>query len=248
MKYKALIFDLDGTAIEMSYDALPSKEVIEAVKKAKEKVIVSIATGRPISDCRHIIKILGIDKPCIVAGGTEIIDPKTEEVIWTKKIAKEDVKKIIEIGKTFSYKILLGEGIDNHYKRDSFILEEKKVIYIMNTDPVDAKRLSSEINNLKNVIAVEAGSWNEGKLDIHISNKYATKKHALIKWAEILKLEHQDIIAVGDRSNDLPLFEIAGFKIAVGNAVDELKAKADYIAPSVTENGLVDVINKFILK
>lgn len=39
-----------------------------------------------------------------------------------------------------------------------------------------------------------------------------------------------------------------GFKVAMGNAVDEVKAIADYIAPPVEEDGVADVIEKFILK
>lgn len=39
----------------------------------------------------------------------------------------------------------------------------------------------------------------------------------------------------------------SGLKVAMGNAVDDLKAIADYIAPSVNEDGIVDVIEKFIL-
>ena len=38
-----------------------------------------------------------------------------------------------------------------------------------------------------------------------------------------------------------------GLKVAMGNAVDDLKAIADYIAPTVDEDGVADVINKFIL-
>lgn len=47
--------------------------------------------------------------------------------------------------------------------------------------------------------------------------------------------------------NDLPLFEASGFKVAMGNACPELKAVADYIAPSVTEDGLAHVVDRYIL-
>lgn len=54
-------------------------------------------------------------------------------------------------------------------------------------------------------------------------------------------------MAVGDGYNDYPLLMAAGFKVAMGNAVPEVKAIADYIAPSVDEDGAADVIEKFIL-
>jgi hydroxymethylpyrimidine pyrophosphatase-like HAD family hydrolase len=55
------------------------------------------------------------------------------------------------------------------------------------------------------------------------------------------------MIGVGDGHNDLPLFEACGFRVAMGNADEELKKLADYIAPSVEDDGIVDVIEKFIL-
>ena len=38
-----------------------------------------------------------------------------------------------------------------------------------------------------------------------------------------------------------------GLKVAMGNAIPELKEIADYVAPSVDDDGVADVIEKFIL-
>ncbi|HXS15232.1 MAG TPA: HAD hydrolase family protein, partial [Candidatus Saccharimonadales bacterium] len=57
----------------------------------------------------------------------------------------------------------------------------------------------------------------------------------------------EEIIGIGDGHNDFPLLMACGLKVAMGNAVDDLKAIADYIAPSVDEDGVADVIEKFIL-
>jgi hydroxymethylpyrimidine pyrophosphatase-like HAD family hydrolase len=40
----------------------------------------------------------------------------------------------------------------------------------------------------------------------------------------------------------------SGLKVAMGNAIKDLKAIADYIAPSVEEDGVADVIEKFVLQ
>jgi hydroxymethylpyrimidine pyrophosphatase-like HAD family hydrolase len=53
MEIKAIIFDLDGTAIPNKKDGMPSKRLIETVAKAQKKVRVSVATGRPLS--MHVI-------------------------------------------------------------------------------------------------------------------------------------------------------------------------------------------------
>lgn len=73
----------------------------------------------------------------------------------------------------------------------------------------------------------------------------------MIAWytlsKQLLQLNKSEIIGVGDRDNDLPLFDSVGFKIGVGNATQTLKNAADYIAPSAKDDGLAHVIEKFIL-
>jgi len=62
-----------------------------------------------------------------------------------------------------------------------------------------------------------------------------------------LKISREEIIGIGDHYNDFPLLMACGLKVAMGNAVDDLKAIADYIAPSVEKDGVADVIDRFVL-
>lgn len=63
----------------------------------------------------------------------------------------------------------------------------------------------------------------------------------------MIDIKKDEIIGVGDGYNDLALFEAVGLKVAMGNGVEELKAKADYITKHVDKDGLADVIEKFVL-
>ena len=54
------------------------------------------------------------------------------------------------------------------------------------------------------------------------------------------------MVCCGDGFNDLPMIEYAGFGVAMANAPEQLKEKADYVTPSCDEDGLVDVITRFI--
>lgn len=68
------------------------------------------------------------------------------------------------------------------------------------------------------------------------------------KWSAVLKLaaewdiSEQEICAVGDDVNDIPMIRAAGLGIAMGNALPEVKAAADRIAPTHDEDGLVSVV------
>ena len=54
-----------------------------------------------------------------------------------------------------------------------------------------------------------------------------------------------ETVAIGDNLNDLSMIVAAGTGVAVGNAVDELKAAADFISLSNDEGAVAQVINKF---
>jgi len=68
------------------------------------------------------------------------------------------------------------------------------------------------------------------------------------KWSAVQHLAHDwgiaddEICAVGDDVNDVPMIRGAGLGVAMGNAVPELKAAADRVAPCHDSDGLVEVV------
>ena len=97
---------------------------------------------------------------------------------------------------------------------------------------------------------------NPGKLSTHVlrSPKYTgfmceIAPYGVTKWSAIRRLAHEwgysdhEICAVGDDVNDIPMIRAAGLGVAMGNAVPEVKAAADRVAPSHDEDGLVCVVN-----
>ncbi|MCI0439830.1 MAG: HAD hydrolase family protein, partial [Chloroflexi bacterium] len=60
-------------------------------------------------------------------------------------------------------------------------------------------------------------------------------------------IDTRQMIVAGDSYNDLPLLKAAGLRVVMGDAPDELKALADYVAPSVDDDGLAVAIEEFVL-
>lgn len=65
--------------------------------------------------------------------------------------------------------------------------------------------------------------------------------------ARHLGLAPEQVICVGDGGNDAHMLEFAGLGVAMGNAVDELKAMADFVTHSHAEDGVAHVLERFIL-
>lgn len=86
--------------------------------------------------------------------------------------------------------------------------------------------------------------YNEGYFSLEVSNKDANKGKMLEYTADLLKIPLEDVTVFGDQANDIEMFEKAGTRVAVENAADELKAKADFITECNDRDGVV----KYILK
>jgi len=248
MKYKAIIFDLDGTAIPNRPDGKPSQALINIVAKAKKTMIVTVATGRS-SMSYYVLSMLKIASPCVISGGTQIIDPRTKKTLWEKKIPKTTIQKIIDICQPYPYEIIFsdevkGEGMTAVNRK---VVSDERVLYIMDVKKNDAAELLKNLKKINQIASQEVVSWTKRRLDIHVTHKQATKEHSIKELLKILKVKPGEVIGVGDANNDLPLLHSVGLKIAMGNAEPKLKKIADYIAPSVENDGLVWVIKKFCL-
>ena len=75
-----------------------------------------------------------------------------------------------------------------------------------------------------------------------ITSKKVSKGNAVKSICEYLKINTNEIIAIGDGENDISMFEITPNSIAMENAVPLAKEKAKYQTLSNNENGVAHVL------
>lgn len=241
---KAIIFDLDGTAIPNEKGGMPSQRLINTISKAQQKVKVSAATGRPLYNSLHILKALKITSPCVIAGGTQIVDPVTEETLWKKELSAEQVQEIVSVAMPYPYEVWISNQLEASPAKKDIIIQPEQVIFIMTVTNEDAKNIMQKLAYIQDITAHEVVSWTPNHIDIHITHKDATKRHALEELLRIENIDKKNVMVVGDANNDLPLFEVAGYRVAMGNGSDRLKKAADYVTDSVENDGLAKAIEK----
>lgn len=247
MKYKAIIFDLDGTAIPNVPNGLPSPELIETIRQAQGSIKLCAATGRPITNAKAILSVLNLKDPCVISAGTQVVNPLTDEILWEAVIEPADVTKILELCKPYHYEILIrnelmGEGSP---AADREAVDGRvNVMYIMGCSEPDAEAILEELGKISDITAAGVTSWTHEGVDIHITHKEATKEHAVGELLDILGFDKSEVIGVGDANNDVHLFEAVGHKVAMGNGTDKLKSLADEVINSVDDNGLAMFIRK----
>jgi len=245
--YDTIIFDLDGTAISNEPNAIPSETLVNIVRTYRDKVNLCAATGRPITNAYYILKALDLIAPCVISAGTQIVDPKTKNILWETPMDLDDSKKIIEACKLYPYKVLLRDELMDIGKtaQEIKLTEQVNVMYIMEVVKKDVEPLMKKLDDIKGITASKVNSWTCQGVDIHITNKKATKEYAIKKLLELLGTTKEKSIGVGDGDNDIHLFKSVGLKVAMGNATENLKQEADIIVEGVKSDGLAKVIEKY---
>ena len=75
--------------------------------------------------------------------------------------------------------------------------------------------------------------------------KGVNKGNTLKRLGEELKIAPEEMLTIGDQENDLTMIQLAGIGVAMGNAVDDVKAHANYVTTSVDEDGIKNALLNF---
>ncbi len=94
-----------------------------------------------------------------------------------------------------------------------------------------------------------------GRAAVHLSQDYyldithplANKGEAVREAARLLGVDLAHTACIGDMANDLPMFDVAAYKIAMGNAPAAMQARADYVTGSNQDSGWAQAVEDYIL-
>lgn len=224
---KALATDVDGTLTDGEYRV--NVKAIEALRRAEAKGIpVILASGNAYPMVKTLQIYLGCTGPVISEGGAVVEYRGKLRVLSSKVRAEAVVERLREV-----YGSIVVESWCNPYRTGDLALERT-----LTRDEV--LKVLREYPGLK--------LWDSG-FAYHILEGEVDKGVALKVAAELMGLTPRSIAAVGDSENDIPMFEVAGFTVAVGDADERLKRIADKIADKPDGEGFaeaVDIILKMV--
>lgn len=248
MKYKALFLDVDGTTVIHGVDNLPSPRVTESVKRAMQTgIMVSLATSRPPKSVIHIIEHLGLNGYCVLSSGAQIYDPKSKKIIIEKVFPKSAMRHIVAAAKRYKSALSIYDG-EKEFIYDGTHLPKKVLgIYFSQLEPSILQDITRKLTGVVGITTHRMEAWEAGYECLDIVSAEASKLHGIVEVSRLTGIKTHEIIGVGDGYNDFALLLACGLKIAMGNAVLELKDIADFIAPSVENDGVAVVVEKFIL-
>jgi Cof subfamily protein (haloacid dehalogenase superfamily) len=253
MHYKALFLDVDGTLIPYDYDALPSDVVCNAIQEAQKHVTICLVTGRGLGFVRPILNKLQIHSGYVVLNtGAVIVDLASDTVVHDQTLDKSEITQIMKLLKNETINFYLKTDIDGIAHKNGYFdagTQFEKAYMLMTQEEHSEEiidKILSQLSRFTSINAFKTVHKDSTKFGLNITHINATKLHGVQFLLEKLQIQREEVIGVGDSYNDFPLLMASGLKVAMGNAIDDLKAIADYTAPPVTEDGVATVINKFI--
>ncbi|ELV05527.1 Cof-type HAD-IIB family hydrolase [Brachyspira hampsonii] len=248
---KLIATDLDGTFFNSRSSISDyNKNIFQFLMKNGIEII--LATGRSFSGMKPYKDILSNDNYSIIFNGAIIIDNK-ENFIYDKVIDSDTSKSIIDIYDKYNVHLHVYKGNRHIASESDFYLEKyirkSKIndisIGLENIDNFEFNKMvfigdREELERLQNDIRknfnVHTCFSHTNFLEILASG---INKGSALEWICSKKgINRDEIIAFGDNYNDIEMIEYAGIGVAMGNAEDELKRKADYICLSNDEDGV----------
>ncbi len=262
--YKALFTDLDGTLFDDEKNI--SSKNMRALERIKtDGKMVTLCSGRQIDYVRRINDKIGSNDYVIASNGAIIYDCKNKEILFSAFLPEERCKYLIEYGNNHNFlvrvdtpyirylndisravstEIELDDNLDKFLTQNEVIqltfCSEKKedldeIISYIENDCYDihiANKFFSKINNYK--------YW-----AINILNNSASKGNAMMGLCKYLKIDLNDVVAIGDDLNDISMIQAAGMGVAMSNAVEEVRLKSNFVTLNNNESGVAFVIDKF---
>lgn len=250
MKYKLLALDIDETITSEGASTVPSP-VLEMLQKASKEIIITFVTARAINRFTLFLESLGLPPGYhVIENGAKILNPQGK-VEFDLSIPHDEVQAILDVTRENAHQS--GLLSDEHWREDIETFDPDHTITGLSftcTSEENAEKLTTAVRALPHEYAWYVGKhWDnpEHWKGVLLFHKDATKGNGMRYIQEKLGIHKDETIAVGDGATDVSMFEAAGLKIAMANAVPEMIQQADYVAPSVQENGIIEVIRKYVI-
>ena len=243
--YSALVIDIDGTLI--GKDERVSPRVAEAVGKVARALPVSIASGREPSDVLGFARQLGLTAPQVSDNGATILEVSSGRSLWSAPLGLENSETVLSTLRDERIGFIASHPVGTVTNAEAIADRDLTRVSAMDLEEDVADGLVELFLSNRDLDVVKVTLPYNGMWAVDFTRAGVNKGSAVNRLARMLGVATGQIIAAGDWLNDLPMLQACGLRIAMGGAPDELKDIADYVAPSVDEDGLAVAIEEFVL-
>ena len=272
-KISLIALDLDGTTLVRGRITPRTRRALEtAVKKG---IHVVIATGRAWCALpKDIFRIRGLEY-VVTSNGAMITDLRSGEVIYENCIDPEPLKQVAGLlreNSRFPVEVFTGgkayigrpvfEDIRDHgstYMSRSYILRTRQPVdqiydfleeHISAIENInihfeqfeDKAAMKEILEQIPDITVTSSVPHN-----LEIGGATTSKASGLAALCRILNTDLSSAMACGDSPNDMAMLAEVGLGVAMGNGEPEVRAMADFVAPSNEDEGVALAVERFAL-
>lgn len=257
---KLIASDMDDTLLTSDLQVSPA--TLEAIKKAQTQgKIFIVATGRMYVSAKLVTDRFGLDVPIVTYNGALVKGSRSGEVIFEKKMSLETAQAVLDYTRAKGYYI-------QYYVGDDYLIEKHNEFsaYYGSVAGIAPKAVGTSLYTAKEppyklLLMLPKEHFEEiwqdyarefaGRLDVTSSktgflelmtpgvNKWESVKQVAATYG----IAPDEIMCIGDSNNDLSMIANAGIGVAMGNAPDNVKAKAKMITADHNHDGVALAIN-----
>lgn len=251
---KLIITDIDGSLLPFGQTELSPLLIAFFQDLKMHNVQATFATGKPFTRALPLAQKLGITAPLICANGALIKDPTSGEILFCRPLEGRTAREVIQLLSHDTRCQLYPEiGDELFFVTNPSVPPQAwrhaRPGWTQPTPYDPATDLEKSTGGLPHKIAVSVAPSDRQSIEnvlqahfqdrlsifhpkpdiIDVTSKNVSKGTATTWLTHYLNIDTQDVIAVGDELNDLPLFESAGWRIARNHAPQALLEQADEI-------------------
>ena len=222
MRRKTFAVDIDGTITENGGGRihLGALNSLRHMKKMGHNVI--LVSGRSSVEAYLLGVFGGLDSIGVGENGGCITYGVNEHHLIGNKDKCLDALKLIR------------SKIHNVQEKPVFP-RMTEVVLERTFDVMDAQKITQNAS-LEVILA-------DSQYAIHINSAGIDKTVGFKEVMKKLGIITEDVIAIGDSETDVPLFKMAGYSIAVGNAFDDVKSHAKMVVSSHAGDGVIEALD-----
>ncbi|MFN0244241.1 MAG: HAD-IIB family hydrolase [Planctomycetota bacterium] len=274
--YDGLVLDLDGTVLDDTSSVHPrTRAALDAARAAGVRVLV--ATGRSNLSAHPVLEELGLECPAVVFNGAALYCPQTRRMLEERVLGNRTLERALAFGREHDFpmvvmcadKKLATQPRDAH--EAAAMAGMKALEYVADVRELSAEYVIRVTYFAKNggasdALASAVESWVElpvyvthfplSVLPNHRTSPMSVvdlhppcrgKAEALRVMQELYGIPPQRVVAVGDATNDIPMFEAAGLSVAMGDGMREAREAAQRVIAGCNGTALAELVEELFL-
>ena len=259
-----VVSDVDGTLV--TRDKRLTDEVLAAAARVRAAgVPLALVSSRPPRGLASVIELLGVDAPCAGFNGGLVFWPgrgviaKRTLAAGMARLAVDSLTRGGADVWLFTENEWLARDPSGPYVAretrtvgfgprivESFDSALDGTFKIVGASPEPELLIRAEAE-LRGLFGVKATASLSQPYYLDVTDAAAHKGTAVADIAQALGIELGALATIGDGANDVPMFEVSGLSIAMGNATADTRSRAHFQTTSNEDNGFAAAIDRFIL-